>query len=548
MSNQEEFNLWIDKLVDDVIKKNVMLKNTLDQLPKSSLNQFKKFSPKDNLDASKKLPKNLALKQRLTAEISQLAKADLDSDYIFKTKNDLDKPSSKVKKDSSEIIKSEIIKADPPSSLQKTVDTSFSIAYELKNLGFIFGNYAGELYLYNEDSGTFNHLPSEGDVSLLSLVVNTESIPGSKFAVNATILKSLKKILIYVKNFSVSLDETNENLVNLRNGVLDLRNLKLKNHSPKYHFRYCVNANYIENPQCSTVTEDFLNHLSKNDEASYVSLMQLTGIMISNVRSLQLGGFLIGPPACGKSVFGKFISKLFPFQAVYSATLDTFGKNTELHFLNQAHVTICADLEAGIISKKSAAVIKQIISGDRIAIRQLYHNSKEILPKTFILFLGNSIPVVEDAPEAFERRFIAIQTGATIPPEERNTNILNYLLDDCDAIVSSALYQLHLVITNQKQLIQGQISFRGQPLDHNAQIHDWFSMFYEYSPGSIIPVSTVYEHFLNSVTEKDPITLTSFAMRLRKLFPDCKSEQKVNNQRVIKNYSLKTADYKEEFQ
>lgn len=542
MYDQEEFNLWIDKLVDDVIKKNVMLKNTLSQLPKSSLNKYEKFSPKNNLDASKKQHKNLELKQRLTAEISQLTKADLDSDYSFKAKNDLNKLSSKVKKDSSEIIKSEIIKSDPPSSLQKTVDTSFSIAYELKNLGFIFGNYAGELYLYNEDSGTFNHLPSEGDVSLLSLVVNTESIPGSKFAVNTTILKSLKKILTYVNYFSVSLDETDENLVNLRNGVLDLRNLKLKKHSPHYHFRYCINANYVENPQFSTVTENFLSHLTQNDEQYYTSFMQLTGIMISNVRSLQLGGFLIGPPACGKSVFGKFISKLFPFQAVYSATLDTFAKNTELHFLNQAHITICADLEAGIISKKSAAVIKQIISGDRIAIRQLYHNSKEILPKTFILFLGNSIPVVEDAPDAFERRFIAIQTGATIPPEERNANILNYLLDDCDAIVSSALHHLHLVLTNKSPLLQGNISFRAQAPDINTTLYKWFTSAYDYSPGSQTPISCVYEQFLNSINGTEHITLTSFAMRLRKLFPDCKSEHKINNQRVIKNYALKTAD------
>lgn len=428
-----------------------------------------------------------------------------------------------------------------PHNMLKIINLVISLAESLIKADIIFGNEDNELFLYDKKTGTFNHLPLEGELSLLSLVLNMNNIPFNNLVLNSSILRSLKKLLIHHEGFSIPLNPPSERFVNLKNGVLDLETLNLETHSPDFFFKYYIDADYIHNQPLSEISYKFFHHLTK-DGTSLTSLMQLMGLMLSNIRTWQLGGLLIGPPACGKSVFAKFITKLFQSNTVYSANIDTFTRNTELHFLNQSHITICPDLEAGIIPKKATAIIKQLIGGDQMSIRRLYHDSEEIIPHTFLLFLSNTIPIIEDAPEAFERRFLPIYTGDTLPMEERSPDILDDLLRDRDAIVSLSLYHLHLIITHQTDIIQDKITFSHNEININSTLMHWFSTFYEYCPGNVIPISSVYEDFLDANHNLD-LSLSGFSMRLKKLFPNCKSEQKVKNQRIIKNYTRKHINY-----
>ena len=97
---------------------------------------------------------------------------------------------------------------------------------------------------------------------------------------------------------------TDEDLINFKNGMLRISDLKLLPHSPKYLSTIQIDAEWsnenIETPN----TDYYLNNLTDYDDALIQLLYQFIGVVLSNIpgRRMKKALFLVGPGDTGKSL------------------------------------------------------------------------------------------------------------------------------------------------------------------------------------------------------------------------------------------------------
>lgn len=378
-----------------------------------------------------------------------------------------------------------------------------------------FGVKDGTLLLYSKEYGCFQpcNINSSRGNSLQELVINLNNNQVNQFALDDNLMKKVHAILLSKKKVSYKLDKQKDKYVNLRYGVLNLTTGVLEPHQPKLHALYYIDANYNPDLEMNAASHDFFWHLAAESEEGFKILMQILGLAISNVRRYQSAALIVGPPGCGKSVLTEFIKAILSKGSVSAVEIESFNKRTDRIDLENVQVGICSDYERGVIPAKAVAVFKQVVAGETINARHLYQDSKEITPNLFLLFCGNEFPKIEDESGAFERRILSLVTGATIPERHRNPNMLDVLLADRDAIISTALRHLMNVYNGKEQLIRKTLNLTVKHSDPNLALASWFKERLVPCKGKYTKISDLHADFF--AYSGISLSLNGFGMRLK---------------------------------
>ena len=380
-----------------------------------------------------------------------------------------------------------------------------------------FGVKDSTLLLYSKEYGCFQpcNINSSRGNSLQELVINLNNNQVNQFALDDNLMKKVHAILLSKKKVSYKLDKQKEKYVNLRYGVLNLTTGVLEPHQPKLHALYYIDANYDPDLEMNAASHDFFWHLAAESEEGFQILMQIMGLAVSNVRRHQYAALIVGPPGCGKSVLTEFIKAVLSKGAVSAVEIESFNKRTDRTDLENIQVGICSDFERGVIPAKAVAVFKQVVAGETINARHLYHDSRGITPNLFLLFCGNEFPKIEDESGAFERRILSLVTGATIPERHRNPNMLDVLLADRDAIISTALRHLMNVYNGKEQLIHKTLNLTVKHSDPNLALTSWFKERLVPCKGSYTKINDLLVDFISY--SDIPLPLNGFGMRLKNI-------------------------------
>lgn len=409
---------------------------------------------------------------------------------------------------------------------------------------FTFGVKGDRLYIYDEKYGDYKpcSLKAEGTISLKKLVMNLDDVSCNKFALRENILTKIHDILLLKNGVCEKLEKQKDHLVNLENGVLDLKTGALLQHNPKYHCMYHLNACYYRDSRMSDESYAFISHLSGYSEVGFKSLMQMTGLALSNIRSWQYAGLLVGPPGCGKSTFTNLVAEVMSPGSVHSIEYDSFKKRTNRIDFVDAQIGICTDIQEDAIPKQVVAAFKQVACCETIRTRYLYHEAADYTPNLFLILCGNDLPVIEDGSGAFERRLITIYVGDTIDSSIRDANMLEKLLLDKDAIVSEALDYIAAVYNKLDTLERLPVKLTVETSNSKEELKTWFDEHIESCEGSMVTMSALLEDF-NKYAEH-PLTLNGFAAKFRKAHPEIMVCKKKNlstamDIRIIKQTSNK---------
>ena len=344
-----------------------------------------------------------------------------------------------------EVLENVSFEAGKPRSLivdaqDKTLLQVSFVIKELMATDVIFGRDDLGLYVYDVVTGAYRLLNEKGNFknTFQYFLVNILPEKISSYALKKNIVEGVYKKLLLDDSVTIDLDTIDcERYVCFKNGVYDLKNKMLLPHSSACGCKFCINANYIEG-KLSSSTKFFFEHLGK-DAFGKKALFQMLGLALSNIRRLQLSGFLIGPAGSGKSEFLRLFDALLPDVACTYLSLEDLGDRFGAGNLAGAHVSLCGDLEEGQMGKKALAKFKKIVGADKVLLQQKYVQHFNAKVTAFLMFAGNFLPEVDDRSGAFERRVWLINTGSTIPVEERNPNLTEMLRADLDAIASKAV-------------------------------------------------------------------------------------------------------------
>lgn len=194
------------------------------------------------------------------------------------------------------------------------------------------------------------------------------------------------------------------NLVNLKNGVLDIRTMELKPHGPEYFFTMQLPLVYDPDGVCPKIEKFFAEVLYKDDVGI---IEEMFGYSLYREYFIQKAIMLTGEGANGKSTLinlyinflGKENCSSVPLQNLEKerfATASLYGKLTN----------VCSDLPDCAL--KQSAIFKGLVGGDPIQGEQKYKQPFTFVNFAKLIFAANKIPETRDKSTAFFRRWVIV--------------------------------------------------------------------------------------------------------------------------------------------
>ena len=186
----------------------------------------------------------------------------------------------------------------------------------------------------------------------------------------------------------------------------------------------------------------FLERVFDGDHEHIAFMRRIVGYgLTGSIREHALF-FFYGTGANGKGVFLNTMRGILGEYAAV-APMDTFTASwtdrhpTDLAMLRGARTVIAQETEAG--HRWAEAKIKALTGGDPISARFMRQDFFTYLPQFTLLIAGNHKPSLQTVDEAIRRRFYLIPFSVTIPPEERDEQLLDILKAEWPGILAWAI-------------------------------------------------------------------------------------------------------------
>ena len=241
---------------------------------------------------------------------------------------------------------------------------------------------------------------------------------GDKFSVHASseVLLSLRVEIAI--NDSEELNNTD--LVNLKNGMLDLGTLTLLPHSPQYKSTIQLPVEYNPDACCHkwqrTLHEIFIDDPVKTD-----ILQEFFGLCLTRETRHAKALFLIGEGANGKSTILHVLEQVLSKRNYASIPLEQF--NNTHYTANLYNKLANISIETNAKSSVYDSLMKAVVSGDTITADFKYLPPFQFNPCCKLIFALNNMPRVDDKTDSFFRRLIIVRFNRQFGEEEQNKNL-----------------------------------------------------------------------------------------------------------------------------
>lgn len=253
------------------------------------------------------------------------------------------------------------------------------------------------------------------------------------------------------KYISINELNTDENLINFKNGVLDLKENKLLPHSPKYIMTIQLPVEYKEYVEKPTTNyfDNFLYTLTNGDEEQQELILEFYGTILSNIDGSKMKQSLIlcGKGNTGKSKVLELIEKIIGEDNYSSTDLRNMEKNFSR--INLLGKRLASFSDVTTVRLPSLDSFKKITGGDSLNDSFKNKDSIDFRYKGVVIMTMNEFLKFggDDGTHVWER-FLPIETVNVIPEEKRDKFLVEHMLQEVDYIIYRSLNGLKKVIEN----------------------------------------------------------------------------------------------------
>jgi len=229
------------------------------------------------------------------------------------------------------------------------------------------------------------------------------------------------------------------NLINFKNGVLDISTKELMSHSHRYMFQYELPVEYAPNADCP-LWKQFIEDVLYQEDIPFVQ--EMCGYLLYRRYTWAVIAILLGHGRNGKTVFINVMSEILGEDNTEHIPLQTIAHERFAKAkLYQKHANLCSELGAREI--KDTGTLKEITGEDMIFARELYKNGFNFRNFAKLMFACNLLPEIGDKtlamneriavlefPNAFERGTPECDPNITdkLTTDEEKSGILNWML------------------------------------------------------------------------------------------------------------------------
>lgn len=239
---------------------------------------------------------------------------------------------------------------------------------------------------------------------------------------NNAINDSKSEAIVHMSEFDTSAD-----LLNVKNGTLDLKTFELYPHRPADMITKVCNAEYVEGADY-TDWESFLLETLEGDKGKVGYLQKMVGLALEGNTTLERMHIVFGQPRSGKSTFLETVAAMFGDYAAASnpetlalAKRNAAGASGDLARLAGVRFVIMPEAPKNMLM--DVALLKRLTGGDVITARQLYKESFQFKPLFSLWMNANSKPIINDMTAFTGDRICLISFNRRLEVVERDTGL-----------------------------------------------------------------------------------------------------------------------------
>ena len=241
----------------------------------------------------------------------------------------------------------------------------------------------------------------------------------------------------------------NENhyIINVRNGLYNVLDDKLSEHTPDYYSTIQLNVSYNKAADCPKF-KMFLENSMEGDMEQVALIQEMLGYFLVPINSAQKCFIIVGAAGAGKSVLLNVLSDiLLGGQNVSNVSWQALNERFKTAELYGKLANIFSDLPTKNIDDNG--IFKALVGEDDLTVERKHRDPFSFRSSARLLFSCNSIPQnCGDRSEGFYRRLIIIRFNRTVPEDRRDPDLLNKFRKEADGIFLFALEGLRRLIKN----------------------------------------------------------------------------------------------------
>jgi len=237
-------------------------------------------------------------------------------------------------------------------------------------------------------------------------------------------------------------------LVNLRNGMLDIRTKQILPHDKKYFSRAQVPIAYDPKAECPEWMK-FLESAFADDPGKISAIQDFAGYCMCPDSFIHKGLFNWGGGGNGKNTLTDTLTKMLGHHNCCSLRWSNFSQNFVVTELRNKFLNVSSEIDTD--SKLSTEMFKMIVSGDRID-GQVKYQQKLVSFKPFVklIFNVNELPVITDRTDAFKRRVLVIRFNQKFDGENEIKSLGVRFEPELSGILNWALKGLERVLETKE--------------------------------------------------------------------------------------------------
>jgi len=340
-------------------------------------------------------------------------------------------------------------------------------------------------------------------------------------------------------------------LLNLKNGILDIRTFEFKPHTPEVLSTMQIPVEYNPNAKCELWERVIQEDLYPED---IETLQEAFGYALFLDNRAQKMFVFLGSGSNGKSLILHVLETMLGKENVANISPQTLVTNEfALSELKDKLLNIYADLPN--IPMQSVGRIKGLVSGDPITADKKYKDMFTFINRAKFFFSANQLPKVYDDTIAFYRRLVIINFPKTFDETQADPHLFEKLTTP-EAL--SGIFNWSL--EGLRRLIQNNFRFSyHKSVDELKELYtkasDPIKAFVEEEivedPEAWIPKQELYRAYVEYVTShklQSPVSQNTFFKSLPKYERATTEHKNVKGQRiwVFKGIRLKNEREKEE--
>lgn len=311
------------------------------------------------------------------------------------------------------------------------------------------------------------------------------------------------------------------NIINVQNGLLDLRTGELSEHTPAYLSTIQLPVKYNAEADCPTIRRFFSQVLIPGD---IDMVEEMFGYCLLREYPYHRMFLLYGNGANGKSTLIELLRIFLGRSNCVATSLQALAERQFAgSFLYRKLANIVDDLKSREL--QDTGIIKMLTGGATSEVEEKYGKRFDFQNYAKMIFAANQLPMVSDDSRAWWRRQIIINFPNEIPVEKQDPYLLQKMTTgkELSGLLNLSLQGLRRLkgqgdFSYTQTVSEVAQSYKKLSDSVSAFIDEWCTL----SPNDSIAKTDLYEMYCRyceawKLPKRDSI---GFGMRLKKLHPE----------------------------